>query len=130
MLGLAGQGQEGDGRHWNASTGQGYVAPRPGHYAHALSKGVEVVPMLFETFGGFSPDFMDLLHSAGAAVENRLSSSQYEQTTWSARSWMSFSAQRISVALHRAAAWEIVHALDVRGVSAGEDLQPGEYTSQ
>ena len=39
-------------------------------------------------------------------------------TTWSARSWLSFSAQKVSVALHRAVAYELVHAL---GLSAAVD---------
>ena len=44
---------------------------------------------------------------------NRLSKSDYDETTWSARTWSSFSAQKISVALHRAAALEIARALNI-----------------
>ena len=122
MFGRAQRGQPGDGA-FNPSTGAGYVSPstKPGDYAHAVAKGVQVEPLLFETFGGFSPDVVRLLHAAAATVDNRLSASQYDVATWSTRSWMSFSAQRLSVALHRSVAWELACALDVRGASAGED---------
>ena len=122
MFGRAQRGQPSDGAFCPA-TGVGYVAPsaRPGDYAFAVDKGVQVEPLLFETFGGFSPDVVRLLHAAAATVDNRLSAPQYDAATWSTRSWMSFSAQRLSVALHRSVAWELACALDVRGASAGED---------
>ena len=41
-------------------------------------------------------------------------------TTWAARTWLSFSVQKISVALHRAAALEMAHAL---GLSAAADTR-------
>ena len=43
-------------------------------------------------------------------VQNRLSKKQYEErdeASWSTRTWHALMAQRISVALHLAAAWEI-----------------------
>ena len=61
--------------------------------------------------GGFSPDFVSLLKRGADARQNRLSSSEYDQTTWSARSWLSFSVQKLSVALHRGCALEIATAL-------------------
>ena len=45
---------------------------------------------------------------------------QYEETTWSARSWMAFQAQKISVALHLAAALEIACDLGHAGAQAAE----------
>ena len=45
--------------------------------------------------------------------ENKLTPAEYEETTWSARSWTTFAAQKISVALHYAAAFEISMALRV-----------------
>jgi hypothetical protein len=77
--------------------------------------------MLFETMGGFSSDFFELLKRAGAEVSNRLTATQYGETTWSARSWMAFASQQISVALHLAVAHGIQSAFDARGVSAGGD---------
>ena len=72
-----------------------------------------VIPLLFETFGGFSPAAMRLLRRLRDQVSNTLSHAQYEETTWSARSWTTFAAQKISVALHYAAAFEISMALRV-----------------
>ena len=44
-----------------------------------------------------------------------------DETTWSARTWTTFVAQRISVALHRAAALEILQSLRM-GPVEGRDL--------
>ena len=44
---------------------------------------------------------------AAAIKNNKLTAAQYELTTWSARSWMSYQCQKISIALQRAAAYEI-----------------------
>jgi hypothetical protein len=120
VLGLRGRGSPGDGC-FNPASGAGYVAPKDGDYARALRDGLEVVPMLFETLGGFSSDFFGLLKRAAADVNNMLTSTQYEETTWSARSWMAFASQQISVALHLAVAHGIQSAMDARGVSAGGD---------
>ena len=50
--------------------------------------------------------------------QNRLNKAEYELTTCAARTWLSFSTQKMSVALHRAAALEIAHAI---GLSTGAD---------
>jgi hypothetical protein len=120
VLGLRGCGSPADGC-FNPATGAGYVAPKDGDYARPLRDGLEVVAMLFETMGGFSSDFFELLKRAGAEVSNRLTATQYGETTWSARSWMAFASQQISVALHLAVAHGIQSAFDARGVSAGGD---------
>ena len=49
----------------------------------------------------------------GSQVANKLFASEYEETTWSARTWTTFAAQKLSVALHYAAATEISAALSV-----------------
>ena len=41
-----------------------------------------------------------------------------ELTTWSARTWLTFKTQKVSVALHRAVALELANAL---GLSAAVD---------
>ena len=38
---------------------------------------------------------------------NKLSRSQYDETTWSARTWMSYQTQRLSVCLHKEVAFEL-----------------------
>ena len=73
--------------------------------------GVDVRVLLIETFGGFSPDLMDLLHQLAEERQNRLHRGEYDETTWAARSWMSFVTQKISVAVQRAVAYEIATAL-------------------
>jgi len=105
------------------ATGEGYVAPLTADYADAIQKQHDVIPMLFETFGGFSPEAVKLLGLLRDEVSNKLSAAQYEQTTWSARSWMAFQCQKISVALHKAAAMEIALELGLAAarVGGGED---------
>ena len=50
----------------------------------------------------------------------KLTAHEFEETTWSARSWFSFAKQQVSVALHRAVAWEIGNALRI-AARAGAD---------
>ena len=50
-----------------------------------------------------------------------LSSAQYRLTTWSARSWMNYQCQRLSIALHRACAFEISCALGLYGASSSDE---------
>ena len=47
---------------------------------------------------------------------------KYDVTTWSARTWLSFVVQKVSVALHHAVALELAHAL---GLSAVVDTREG-----
>ena len=42
----------------------------------------------------------DLLE-AGEFRSNRLTAAEYDETTWSARTWLSFVFQRLSVAVHK-----------------------------
>ena len=92
-------------------SGAGYVAPIAGDYAKAVLKGVDVRCMLVETFGALSPEFVDLLRECGEMRANRLNHSEYDQTTWAARTWSAFSAQKLSVAVHLAMATEVAVAL-------------------
>ena len=48
---------------------------------------------------------------------NKLNTSEYDNTTWSARTWMTFSAQKLSVAVHVAVAFEIAQALGLSVVA-------------
>ena len=81
--------------------------------------GVEVVELLVETFGGIGDGLLALLREAAAFKNNKLSAAEYDgETTWSARTWMTFAMQRISVAIHKAVAKELSEAL---GFSAAVD---------
>ena len=76
------------------------------------------VPLLIETFGGFGPGLMGVLRQADDWRQGRLVSSEYEETTWAARNYMAFAAQRISVAVQISLAQEIAEAL---GLSVAAD---------
>ena len=66
-----------------------------------------------DTQSGFSPEVVELLRELATERQNKLNKGEYEVTTWSARTWTSFVCQKISVALHRAAALEIAHAVGI-----------------
>ena len=84
--------------------------------------------MLIETFGGLSPAVCELLMQIVDERQNRLRHDEYDQTTWAARTWRSFAVQRLSVAVHMAAATEVVRALalptayDARAADAAFDV--------
>ena len=120
VLGLRERGVAG-GAAFNPRTGAGYVAAKGGDYARAQRAGVAVAPLLIETFGGFGDDLRRLLEEAAEVRANRLSHDEYDETTWSARTWTTFVAQRISVAVHRATALEIMQSLRM-GPVEGRDL--------
>ena len=117
VLGRRERGSEGDGRY-NRRTGEGHVAAVTGDYERALQSGVRCVPMLLETFGGFGPGLMSVLKQADDWRQGRLVSSEYDETTWAARNYMAFVAQRISVAAQISMAQEIAEAL---GLSVAAD---------
>ena len=106
VLGHAERGTKGDKR-FDPRTGHGYVAPVEGDYAEALRRQHTVFCLIFCTFGGFSPEVVKFMGGLAKRVDNKLNSTQYEETTWSARSWMAFQAQKLSVKLHRAVSWQV-----------------------
>ena len=111
-LGRAQRGEEGGG-NWRAAAGTGYVAPVKGAYAKPLRLGMEVLVLLFSTFGGMSPDVVNLVWRAAEARGNKLRGSEYEDTTWAARTWTSYTMQRISCSLMRGVAWELATAMEL-----------------
>ena len=117
MQGRRQRGVKADGA-FDRRTGAGYVSHREGDYARAQAAGVECVPLLVETFGGMSPALYDALREASDWRANKLTSSEYDETTWSARTWMTFVAQRISVAVQLSSAQEVAEAL---GLSVAAD---------
>ena len=110
MLGRRGCGAPGDGAY-NRRTGRGHVAPVAGDYARAQANGVTVVPLLVETFGGFGPGLVSTLRNAADWRQNRLTASEYDEATWSTRTYQPFVCQRISVAVQLAMAQQIAEAL-------------------
>ena len=73
---------------------------------------------MFETFGGFSPGVVRFLKTLAYEVKNKLNHAQYDLTTWSARSWLSYQTQQLSVKLHIACAWEIAEELGLAPATA------------
>ena len=95
--------------------------------------GYDVEPLLFETFGGFAPETAQLFYDA-YDLRQKFSGSEYDENTWSTRTWLAFVTQRVSVALHRAVAAEVRSgcrvgsgaACDVRGKWVGGEAGDGE----
>ena len=106
------------GGAFKRTTGAGYVAPIDGAYKRAQACGVLVEELLVETFGGFGERLVRLLQEAAEHRNNQLSAAEYDETTWAARTWLSFVHQRLSVAVHKAVAREVSDAL---GLSAAVD---------
>ena len=101
-------------RRWRRLT---YVAPKKADYSHLLSRGDSDLQMLlFETFGGWSVPVVRLFNKMRDKVRDKLSKKQYDdEVSWTTRTWSSLMAQRMSVALHMAAAWEIARELSLAG---------------
>ena len=100
------------------------MAPFPGDYARAQKAGVEVDALLVEPSGACGPRLAELLVEAAEARSNKLTSSEYDETTWSARTWLAFVRQRVSpvsVAIHFAAAKEIAEALKMTMATDSRD---------
>ena len=120
--GLRERGAPGDGP-WRWDRGTGYVAAVEGDYHRAVEvHGCDVTLMLVGVLGGFGPELVGLVKRLTEERANRMTRSEYDQTTWAARSWRSFSVQKIAVAAQRAAALEIAYAL---GLSTAGDERSG-----
>ena len=65
---------------------------------------------------------LDELRTAAEWRANKLTASEYDETTWSARTWTAFATQRLSVAVQRSAAQEVAEAL---GLSVAADPRAG-----
>ena len=88
VRGLAERGVPGTA--FDPSTGTGHVAFKAGDYGRAAARGVRVMELLVETFGGLGDGLMELLEEAAGARGDKLSAAEYDETTWSARRWMVF----------------------------------------
>ena len=65
---------------------------------------------------------MEELRKGAEWRANKLSASEYDETTWSARTFMAFTTQRLSVAVQYSAAQEVAEAL---GLSVAADPRAG-----
>ena len=99
------------------STGAGYVAYKKPDYAHALSRSdTDLLMLFFETYGGWSEPVVRLFRRMQDKVRNKLTKRQYEnEVSWSTSTWLALQAQRLSVAVHIASAWEIATEMQLAG---------------
>ena len=75
-----------------------------------------VLMFLFETLGGWSEPVVRLFRRMKDKVRNKLTKRQYEhEVSWSTSTWLALQAQRLSVALHIASAWEIATEMQLAG---------------
>ena len=111
VLGRAERGEQ--GTRFDPRSGAGHVAAIEGAYARALALGVEVQPLLFEVWGGWSPAVVELMRVTAQERGNKLTRNEYDQATWATRSWHTFGAQRVSCALARAMAYAVARELEL-----------------
>ena len=57
----------------------------------------------------------------GAANYVKHCGAEYDATSWSARTWMGYAAQRVSCELARAVAWELAAAMGLSRARDGRD---------
>ena len=94
---------------WDPRTGTGTVEAVKGQYTDAEGK-CRVEALLFEEFGAMSAGVEELLMRVAKVAGRKLTWWQYDQTSWSAREWMPFALQRLSVQLWTALADEAQRA--------------------
>ena len=87
-------------------------------YAIPRKAGLRVITALFETFGGFGEGLVELLRAASRQRANKLNTAEYQLTSWSAQTWMSYQTQLISVKLHRATAFHIAREMGAGALAA------------
>ena len=83
-----------------------------GDYREALDKGYKVKALVLETFGGFSPVLLQWFKAVAAVRQDRLTSSQSMDATWTQVSYTAYHSQRISVTLMHEVAREILNQVD------------------
>ena len=88
-------------------------------YARAQKAGVQVDALLVEPSSACGPRLTELLVEAAEARSNKLTSSEYDETTWSARTWRANASRSRSI--HFAAAKEIAEALKMTMATDSRD---------
>ena len=110
VLGVEGGDRGGRVGRWDPRTGTGTVEAVKGQYTDAEGK-CHVEALLFEEFGAMSAGVEELLMRVAEVAGRKLTWWQYDQTSWSAREWMPFALQRLSVQLWVALADEAQRAI-------------------
>ena len=79
-------------------------------YAPAKTNGHDITPCVFEVFGGAAPEVMRLLEGWGRAARSKTPPGV--EPPWSARNFMPFYSQLLSLQAQRGAAIEILNRVD------------------
>ena len=79
-------------------------------YAPAKIKGHDVIPCVFEVFGGAAPEVMHLIETWSRAA--RAKTPPGEEPPWSARNYIPYWSQLLSKEAQRGAAIEILNRVD------------------
>ena len=79
-------------------------------YHNAARRGHRIVPIIMESFGGLAPGAVSLLDELARAHGSRLGKDELS-APWCARSFKRLHAMRITIALHCAAAEEILQTV-------------------
>ena len=97
ILGNKQLGVPGDGA-FDHTTVQGFVKQRDGHYADALRRGKQVIPLIAEVFGGLAPHgYRFLVHLSRVTAEHTTrDTTKYSKC---AASYLTYHSQRISHAI-------------------------------
>ena len=97
------------------------MSAKKGQYARPVAAGMEVMVLLMSTFGGMGPELVQLIKMAAFDRQNRLRGWEFDATSWAARTWTSFTVQKLSCALMRAVAWELTTELGMSRVRDTRD---------
>ena len=88
-------------------------APRTAKYQEALDGGHDVLVLVSEVWGGFSPEAMRFLGELAQARGDRVDFER-ESATWSTTSFMSYHGQMLSLAVQLGVATEIQNSIKHR----------------
>ena len=87
--------------------------PRTAKYQEALDGGHDVLVLVSEVWGGFSPEAMRFLGELAQARGDRVDFER-ESATWSTTSFMSYHGQMLSLAVQLGVATEIQNSIKHR----------------
>ena len=96
-------------------TGDG-TPPSDGDYLYALKHGHSVVPLIHEVFGGLAPRANENLRDLGRRKQGRLDE---PSTSWSARSFVAYYGQLLSIAVAIGVAGELKRGIGASRLLSG-----------
>lgn len=79
-------------------------------YKRSIAQGNVLILLVHEVFGAMCPVALKTLRKLATDVDNKLSDKYARHASWTARSFMAFHAQRISAAIAKSVAMELLAA--------------------